>query len=150
MRFAPMALGVVSLCAGLACTKVQAAVSESDFPPKTTADLIALCSATKDDPLMTAALNYCHGFAEGAVQVALGYEAVTRPSRAPFCLPSPPPTHDEAMARFSAWAKADPTRMDEAAIVGLLSYLTETYPCPHPAVAAHRKTGSPSKKAPHA
>ncbi len=150
MRFASVAFGAASLCAGLVVTAAQATVTEAQFPPKTTADLIALCSDTKDDPMMTAAVNYCHGFAEGAVQVALGYVAVTPPSRQPFCLPSPAPSHDEAIARFTTWANADPKRLDEPAVVGLLSFLTEQYPCPHPSVAAHKKAGSASKKVPHA
>ena len=139
MRFAPMAFGTATLCAGLLATAAQAAVTEAQFPPQTTADLIALCSAAKDDPMMTAAVNYCHGFVEGAVEVALSYAAVTRPSRKPFCLPSPPPSNDEAIAQFATWAKADPKRLDEPAVVGLLSYLTQQYPCPHPTVATRKR-----------
>jgi Rap1a immunity proteins len=139
MRFASVALGAASLCAALLATAAQAAVTEGQVPPKTTADLIALCSAAKDDPMMTAAVNYCHGFVEGAVQVALSYEAVTRQSREPFCLPSPPPSHTDALAQFTSWANADPQRLTEPAVVGLLSFLTQQYPCPHPAVATHKK-----------
>lgn len=139
MRFAPVALAAVSLCVGLVATAAHAAVTEAQFPPKTTADLIALCSDTKDDPMMTAAVNYCHGFAEGAVEVALSYEAVTRPSHEPFCLPSPPPSHTQALAMFVSWANADPQRLNEPAIVGLLSFLTQQYPCPHPTVATRKR-----------
>jgi Rap1a immunity proteins len=139
MRFAPMALGAAGLCAGLLATAAQAAVTEAQFPPKTTADLIALCGDTKADPMMTAAVNYCHGFVEGSVEVALSYEAVTRRSHEPFCLPSPPPSHDQALAQFVSWANAEPQRLNEPAEVGLLSFLTETYPCPHPAIATRKR-----------
>ena len=46
-----------------------AAVTDSQFPPNTVRDLIAICSAGQDDPRMTAAVNFCHGFVEGAVIV---------------------------------------------------------------------------------
>ncbi len=43
----------------------KAAVNEFEFPPKTVADLVAICNVSKDDPLMTASVNYCHGFYRG-------------------------------------------------------------------------------------
>jgi hypothetical protein len=132
-------------------TAAQAVVTEAQFPPKTTADLVALCSETRNDAMTAAALSYCHGYFEGAVEVALGYEAVSPPSHEPFCLPSPRPTNNEAVTRFVSWANADPRRLDEPALVGLLSYLTQQYPCLHPSVAAvRREPGSRPKKEPHA
>ncbi|WP_428488458.1 Rap1a/Tai family immunity protein [Rhodopila sp.] len=86
---------------------------------------------------MTAAVNFCQGFAEGAVEVALSYEAVTREGRQPFCLPTPRPSHDQAVAEFSAWGNADPNRLAEPPVVGLMRFLIHQYPCPHP-VAARR------------
>lgn len=83
---------------------------------------------------MTAARNFCQGFTEGAVEVALGYEASARPNRQPFCLPTPRPSHDEAVVQFDAWANADPKRLDEPPSVGLMRFLVHQYPCPRPAV----------------
>jgi len=139
MRLALFALAG-SLAYGLTGIGAHAAVSRDQFPPKTTADLIALCTAPATDPLMTAAVNFCQGFAEGAVQVALAYESVTSKAHEPFCLPSPPPTHDEARAQFVTWANAVPSRLNEPAVVGLLQFLTDQYPCPHPAAAARHRT----------
>ncbi|MGH7153011.1 MAG: Rap1a/Tai family immunity protein [Acetobacteraceae bacterium] len=139
MRLALFALAGAITC-GVAGGGAQAAVSRDQFPPKTTADLIALCTAPASDPLMTAAVNFCQGFAEGAVQVALAYEAVTNKGREPFCLPSPRPTHDEARSQFVAWANAEPNRLNEPAMVGLLQFLVDQYPCPHPAAAARHRT----------
>jgi hypothetical protein len=135
MRLIFALLGVAVLCAPAA----RAAVTKDQFPPKTTADLIALCSASSDDPLMTAAVNFCQGFAEGVVEVALGYEAVTRKDREPFCLPHPAPTQTEALAQFTAWANAAPARLQSPPSVGILQFLTEQYPCPRPAPARARK-----------
>ena len=64
MKAAGAAFGVV-LMAG--ATIASAAVTESQFPPRTVRDLIEICAPAKEDPMMTAAINYCHGFAEGAV-----------------------------------------------------------------------------------
>ena len=107
------------------------AVTTDNFPPKSTADLVALCSADKNDPLGTAALNYCHGFAEGAVSVQIEHEAASRLPRL-FCMPKPQPTHDEAVAAFVAWANARPTHATEPPADGLFHFLADTYPCPKP------------------
>ena len=40
--------------------------------------------------MMTAAINYCHGFAQGAVLVEEAHEGHRDVSKL-FCLPSPPP-----------------------------------------------------------
>jgi len=117
-------------------------VSQDQFPPKTTRDLIALCSATKDDPLMVAAVNYCQGFAEGIVETGEAYATTVPAIHKPFCIPNPPPTNGEALAAFTTWANADPTRLDDPAIVGVLRFVTTTYPCPHTvAPRTHSRSG---------
>jgi hypothetical protein len=133
MRHTIAALCTIIGCASFGVTKGQAEVSQDQFPPKTTGDLVALCNATKVDPLMTAALNFCNGFAEGAVELALGYESVARKDRQPFCLPTPRPSHNEAVAQFTTWANAEPKRLEEPPIIGLFRFLEQQYPCLHPA-----------------
>lgn len=133
-RLSSLALCAAAALMTVASTPAKAALSRDQFPPHTTGDLVALCSAGKDDPLMTAARNFCQGFTEGAVEVALGYEAAIRPNRRPFCLPTPRPSHDEAVAQFEAWANADPKRLDEPPAVGLMRFLVHQYPCPRPTV----------------
>ena len=138
-----MKLGVLAACAALsadlACSAAHAAVTQSNFPPRTTADLVALCSAQKTDPLYAAAVNYCQGFADGAVEVALSYSAVGPQSHRPFCLPSPPPTLDQATSDFASWANSDPARLDRPALVGLIGFLIDRYPCPHEVTAQRGK-----------
>lgn len=138
MRLAVIA-GGLSLSAVLAFSAASAAVTQDNFPAKSTGDLVALCTAAKDDPLATAALNYCQGFAEGAVEIALSYSAAGPQSRRPFCLPSPPPTLDQAAADFASWANSDPQRLQQQAIAGLVSYLIDRFPCPHPVAATRGK-----------
>ena len=42
------------------------AATEANFGPATTADLVELCTATPDNAMGTAAVNFCQGFALGA------------------------------------------------------------------------------------
>jgi hypothetical protein len=140
MRLWSLALCAAAAWATVGAPAAQAAVTRDQFPPRTTGDLISLCSAGKDDPLMTAAVNFCQGFAEGAVEMALSYAAMARQDRQPFCLPTPRPTHDQALAQLVSWANADPKRLDDTPVVGLIKFLIHQYPCPHPT------TGHPANK----
>lgn len=131
IRFCSLAACAFSVFATVASTTAPAAVTRDQFPPRSTRDLITLCSAEQNDPLMTAARNFCQGFADGAIGVALSYEAVTSADRQPFCLPSPKPSYDQALGQFVTWANADQKRLDDTAIVGLMRFLIYQYPCPH-------------------
>lgn len=132
MKLMAMALGV-ALTAG--ATTTSANVTASQFPPRTVRELIEICAPAQDDPMMTAAVNYCHGFAQGAVAVEEAHED-HQDVRRLFCLPSPPPAEGSEITRFTAWANALPSRLDEPAIDGMLVYLAETYPCPQAASGA--------------
>jgi len=107
----------------------MATVSESQFPPRTVGDLIAICEPAKDDPLMTAAVNFCHGYAEGAVIVEEAHE-MQRGGRKLFCLPTPKPPRGSELASFIAWANERPSRLEMPAIDGMFIYLAGKYPCP--------------------
>ena len=134
MKAAGAAFGIV-LAAG--ATIASAAVRESQFPPSTVRDLIEICAPAKEDPMMTAAINYCHGFAQGAVIVEEAHEG-QRDARKLFCLPSPRPASGSEITKFIAWANALPSRLDEPAIDGMFIYLAETYPCPQEATGRRR------------
>ena len=66
-----MKLGGIALGVALTvyATIASANVTESQFPPMRVRDLIEICAPTKEDPMITAAINYCHGFAQGAILV---------------------------------------------------------------------------------
>jgi hypothetical protein len=125
----------VALMAG--ATIASATVTESQFPPRTVRDLIEICAPAKEDPMMTAAINYCHGFAQGAVLVEEAHED-HRDARKLFCLPSPPPPSGAELNKFIAWANALPSRFDEPAVDGMFIYLAEAYPCPQEATRKRR------------
>jgi hypothetical protein len=136
MKSAGMAL-VAALTAG--ATMALGNVTESQFPPTTVRDLIAICAPAQEDPMMTAAINYCHGFAQGAVLVEEAH-ADHRDVRKLFCLPSPPPPSGSEIAKFTTWANAVPSRLDQPAVDGMFIYLAETYPCPQEATPRKRRT----------
>jgi Rap1a immunity proteins len=105
-------------------------VAETDFQVRTTADLIDLCTASPSDPMGTAALNFCHGFAVGVYRVLEEENAAKRVGRM-FCIPDGTmPSRDEAVASFVQWAKASPDAMSQRPANGITGYLVQKYPCP--------------------
>jgi hypothetical protein len=62
-------LAGIALCAAALPAAGQAAVIEDTFQLRTTGDLVELCSVAPSDPMGTAALNFCHGFALGVYRV---------------------------------------------------------------------------------
>ena len=108
---------------------VADAATEANFDAKTTADLVALCSAMPDNGMGTAALNFCQGYIQGAVTVEMLNMAAFRGPK-PFCLPNPPPTRSQAISAFVNWAQATPDRMTQSATDGLFRFIGEQYRCP--------------------
>lgn len=106
-----------------------AALSEDDFYIRQAQDLVDLCSAPESDPLRTAAVHFCHGFASGAWQYHQAQAAGPEGHRL-VCPPDPPPTRTEAIAGFLAWSASHPQHMAGPAVEALFRYLVETWPCP--------------------
>ncbi len=124
------------IACGLGTVAAQAAV-DVNAVPRTTGDLVALCSTPQNDPMHAPAVSFCHGFALGAVTVQIEYQQASRMPKL-FCLPDSPPTVQQGIAAFVVWANASPARLAEPAADGLIRYLDETYPCPEPTAAPRR------------
>ena len=119
-----------AICAALLPGAAGAAVTEATFQLGTTADLVELCTAAPTDPMGTAALNFCHGFAVGVYRVLEEENAAKRTGRL-FCVPdSGRPSRTEAIADFVQWAKPTPGVLSEPPADGLTRYLVKKYPCP--------------------
>ena len=105
-----------------------AALSEDDFFIKNAQDFVDLCAADPADPLYSAAIHFCHGFASGAWQYheaqASGPEGVRI-----VCVSDPAPTRNEAIAGFVVWANANPEHLSEPAVEALFRYLHDKWPC---------------------
>ncbi len=127
MRFRALALGAA--VAAIAAQGAPAAVTQSQFPPHTVGDLIAICTPAEDDPQRAVAMGFCHGFAEGAVVVEEAHGSQRR-ARKLFCLPSQRPSRSDELKSFVAWANEQPARLQMPAIDGVFVYLAGKYPCP--------------------
>jgi hypothetical protein len=121
-------LAGIAMCAAAFPAAGHAAVTEDTFQLRTTGDLIELCSVAPSDPMGTAALNFCHGFALGVYRV-LEVENAARRMGKLFCIAEPLPTRNQAIADFVQWAKAAPEVMSQAPADGVTGYLTKKYPC---------------------
>ena len=122
------ALVLLLLGAALAMPDVADAVADADFEVKTTRSLLNLCTVSAEDARYREALHFCHGFLVGAFQYYLA--SVAGPKARPLvCPPDPPPTRNEAIAAFIAWAQAHPQYMNEAPVETEFRFLTERWPC---------------------
>ena len=92
---------------------------------RTAGDLAELCAANPKDPQGDAKINFCHGFAQGAITVELRHTE----GKKPFCFPSPAPTRTATMSEFVTWVRALPDHKTPSAIDGLFQFLGERYPC---------------------
>jgi hypothetical protein len=129
MRKPLMALALVAT-AGFPLA-LSAAPTEQNFLVRTTRDLVDLCAAGQDSPMMTAAVNFCQGYLVGAFQVLRTVDAA-RGERS-FCIPTPPPSRNQAIADFIRWGNAHSEAMSLPAADGFYQFLTQRFPCP----AAH-------------
>ena len=107
---------------------VAFAVTEADFAAKTTGDLVNLCGADPKEPMGSGALNFCHGFAQGAVTVQMEMQEASRRPKL-FCISQPAPSRTQTLGEFVAWAKANPAHLSEPAADGLFGFLRERFPC---------------------
>nr|WP_294525992.1 Rap1a/Tai family immunity protein [uncultured Rhodopila sp.] len=88
-------------------------------------DLAELCGANPRAPEADAKINYCHGFAQAAVDLELAHAG----DRKPFCFPSPPPSRTATLNEFASWVRANPERRTLPPFEGLFRFLGERFPC---------------------
>lgn len=125
-RHTLLAAAAAILLAGPAAAQV----TEQNFRGGRTGDLAALCGSNRQDPLHTAALNWCHGFMVGAGQYHRSASTAGTASPTLYCLPTPEPTLEQARQAFVAWAARNPQHAQERAVDGLSRFAAETWPCP--------------------
>jgi hypothetical protein len=125
-------LAVLALAA--APLAIQPAAAQSTAAPSakpinlrasTARDLAELCSANPKEPGADARINFCHGFAQAAVEV----ELMNNQEKKPFCFPSPAPRRSTTLKEFVAWVHAVPEHQSLAAAPGLFQFLGERFPC---------------------
>jgi hypothetical protein len=92
---------------------------------RTAGDLAGLCGVNPKEAGADAKINYCHGFAQGVVDV----EQMKAGDKKPFCFPNPAPSRTATMTQFVDWTRALPAHAGEGAVNGLMHFLAERYPC---------------------
>lgn len=92
---------------------------------RTAGDLAELCGANPREAGADARINYCDGFAQGAIDV----ELIHAGEKKPFCFPSPPPTRRATLNEFVNWVRAMPAHRSLGAVKGLFEFLGERFPC---------------------
>ena len=121
MRYLLMLLVAV----GLALPAVAHAQQAIALHARTAGDLAELCGANPRSPGGDARINYCHGFAQGVVDVELMKAGATKP----FCFPNPVPSRNATLAQFVEWVRGSSARREKNAVDGLMQFLGERYPC---------------------
>jgi Ssp1 endopeptidase immunity protein Rap1a len=104
------------------------AVTEADFEAKTTQNLLNLCNAASSDPRYREAIHFCHGYLVGAYHYHVA-QTEGEGGKSLVCFPTPPPSRNEALRMFLAWAQAHPQYMNERPVETEFRFLTEKWPC---------------------
>ena len=104
------------------------AATEANFAARTTGDLVTLCDPKSDSAIDNAGINFCDGFVQGVILTQQEHQANPRAKQF-FCLPDPPPTRNDGVGAFVAWAQASSDRRSMPAVDGLITFLGEHYPC---------------------
>jgi hypothetical protein len=92
---------------------------------RTAGDLAALCGTDPGSPGADAKINYCHGFAQGAVDDRLRMAT----DKKPFCFPNPAPARSATMNEFVGWVRSMPANREMPVLDGLFRFLGERFPC---------------------
>jgi len=98
-----------------------------DLNVHTAGDLAAYCAVDPHSAGADAKINFCLGFAQGAVDVRMHVAADKRP----FCFPEPPPRRSATMREFVGWVRATPANRDLLVLDGLFRFLEQRFPCTH-------------------
>ena len=101
------------------------AVQEQSFEARTTSQLVDLCATPPNDPAYAQAVQFCHGFAAGALSY---HRAASRPGSNPnHC--GLPANRREAVDRFVSWTRANPRVADDNPANALFRFLDANYAC---------------------
>jgi hypothetical protein len=104
-----------------------AAAPETALSVRTAGDLADLCAASRSEPAGPERINFCHGYAQGALDMERKREASVGKKR--ICMPNPAPTRAATLDEFAKWTRAIPKHQALPATDGLFTFLAERFPC---------------------
>lgn len=121
MKCLPVLAALVLVAAPLATR----AAEPINLKVNTARDLAEICGTNPKEAAADAKINFCHGFAQGAVDVAVQQAG----EKKLFCFPSPAPRRSQTLAEFVSWVRALPAHQTLGATQGLFQFLGERFPC---------------------
>lgn len=108
---------------------LASAVEQRDFDVKNAGQLANLCAAKPGERDGVAAINFCHGFTQAAVDMRLTEERASKEPRS-ICFPNPVPKRSATLDEFVTWVRAQPNRLPAPPSEAFLRFMTERFPCP--------------------
>jgi gamma-glutamyl phosphate reductase len=118
---------VIALAAVAASTQTPAG-SPQGRQVNTTEDLIELCSVSAADPVYDAAMGFCLGY----IDAALDYHAALTagPKYDPIACPETSVTREEVVVVLMDWSKRNAQHLkNETPVVGVMRASAEKWPC---------------------
>jgi Rap1a immunity proteins len=116
----------VMLACGFGLLSVAASAAQTvSLRAETAGQLADLCAAAPGSAGADTKINFCHGFAQGA----LDDRARIAGDKKLYCFPSPTPGRTATMHDFANWVHALPANGAMPAVDGLFKFLGERYPC---------------------
>jgi len=118
---------VITLTVLAAATQASAATPQSRHV-ETTGDLIELCSVTAGDPLYDAAMGFCLGYIDAAIDY---HAALTAgPKYDPIACPETAVTREQVVVVLMDWSKRNAQHLNsEAPVVGVMRASAAKWPC---------------------
>ena len=118
----------IAIAAMLAASQA-AALNPQGFQVENTGHLVELCSVTADDPLYSAAMGFCLGYVDAAIDY---HQAMTAGDKyAPIACPDTEVTREGLVVVFLGWSKGNAGYMgNETPVNGLMRAASAKWPCP--------------------
>ena len=104
------------------------AAAPQDHQVTTTGDLIELCSVSADDPLYNAAMGFCLGYIDAALDY---HTALTAgPKYDALTCPDTEVTREEVVTVVVEWSRRNAQYQDsEIPVTGVMRAVSEKWPC---------------------
>ena len=116
------------IMAAFAASGEALAVTPQDQHVSTTADLIELCSASPGDPNYQAAMGFCFGYIDAAMDY---HAALTEgPRYEPIACPQTAVTREEVVVVLLEWSRRNAQHLEaERPVTGVMRAAAEKWPC---------------------
>ena len=118
---------VITLAALATASQALAATSQTRHV-ESTADLVELCSVSVGDPLYDAAMGFCLGYIDAAIDY---HAALTAgPKYDPIACPENTVTREEVVVVLMEWSNRNTQHLNnETPVVGVMRASAEKWPC---------------------